>query len=60
VRPPFVNRGEGPGTGQDCGRGEEQDRHEGVSDAATRTGIRHTEEMFSQVSQLPRPVRQGR
>jgi hypothetical protein len=53
---PFADRGEGPGAGQDRGRGDEQDRHEGVPHSTTRTGIRHTDEMFSQVTQLSRPI----
>jgi hypothetical protein len=48
ISSPLAHRGERPGTGQDRGRGDEQDRHEGMPHATTRPRIRHTKEMFPQ------------
>ena len=52
VTGPFAYRGEGPGAGEDRGRGDEQDRHEGMPHPSPSTRIRHHSEMFSQVNHL--------
>jgi hypothetical protein len=54
---PVADRGEGPGTGDHRGRGDEQDRYEGVPHPATSTWIRHPSEMFTQVNHLLHPCR---